>query len=374
MALGGATLLGFRAASVLSSRYLADISDSLVPLLVGGAAAGAATVGLAFVVRRQGLVGPSWLPNAVGAVVVLVGIVLATRPLWLVVRRSPDDPVSRVVAGLQLRQGLPVDGGRTYAERTVEWLSWWVGPIALGVALLVLAAAVAVLVRGRQAGRLPAWTGVLLVAAGSSALTLWRPGITPDHPWAERRLLIAICLAAVLVVAGAAWFLRQPWPPWTRWGSAGVALAALLVPTAVATWPHTLHRVEAGSVAAVEEACSGFEPGDVALMVDARAANEWPQVLRGQCGVPALSTTARLRDDPTALAKAVEQVSDHVETNGGRLVLVAAEGPEVITSLTGTEPDLLVDRTVLEDARLLEERPESLVPLRLALWSAAPNA
>ncbi len=56
---------------------------------------------------------------ATGAVLA-AGVVLATRPWWLVVRQSPNDPGSRVVAGLQRLQGLPVDGGRTYAEHTVH--------------------------------------------------------------------------------------------------------------------------------------------------------------------------------------------------------------------------------------------------------------
>jgi len=141
----------------------------------------------------------------------------------------------------------------------------------------------------------------------------------------------------------------------------------------VATVSHP-QRVEAGSLAAVEEACRGFAAGDVALMVDARAANEWPQVLRGQCGVPALSTTTGLRADPVALGAAVARVREHVEAEGRRLVLVAAEDPEALTALTGAEPDLLVDRAVLEDARLLEQRPEALVPLRISLWAAPASA
>ena len=72
------------------------------------------------------------LPDGRGVVVVLVGLYLASRPLWQVVRQDPNDPGSRVVAGMQARQGLPVDGGRTYAEQTVAWLSWYVGPVAAG--------------------------------------------------------------------------------------------------------------------------------------------------------------------------------------------------------------------------------------------------
>ena len=318
--------------------------------------------------------GPSWLPSAVGAAVAVVGVGLASRPLWQVVRQSPDDPGSRVVAGLQLRQGLPVDGGRTYAERSVEWLSWWVGPFALGVALLALVVALATATRRWQRRDPPAWAGALLVATVSTALTLWRPEITPDHPWAERRLVTALVLVVVLVVAAAAWLLRRPWPRPVRLTAAAVTLAALLVPTLVAAWPHLSHRPEQDSIVAVDQACAGFSEGDVALMVDARAANEWPQVLRGWCGVPALSTTASLRAHPAALAAAVDEVGAAVTEDGGRLVLVAAEGPQSLAPLTASSPRLLVDVTVQEDARLLVTRPDALVPLRIALWSATPNA
>lgn len=378
LGLAGASGVGVLAAVVLSSRYLADISASLVPLVVGGVLAGGLAAVLVGVARRRArdLTGPGWLPTAAGLGVLVVGAVLASRPLWQVVRQSPDDPGARYVAGLQLAQGLAVDGGRTYAERTGEWLAWWLGPLAPVVALLVLAAAAHVAVRRWQAGEPPAWLGALVVASGSTVLTLWRPGITPDHPWAERRLLVATVLVVVLVVAAASWVARRPTGRTARFGSAALVLLALLAPALLATWPHARHRVEAGSLDAVREACTGFEAGDVALVVDARAANEWPQVLRGQCGVPALATTGRLRVDPPALRLAVAEVGAAMAAQGGRLVLVAAQSPETITDLTGAQPRLLVDRTVLEDERVLQERPDALVPLRISLWTGpvTPNA
>jgi len=101
--------------------------------------------------------------------VVLAGLFLASRPLWQTVRQAADDPGSHVVAGLQLRQGLPVDGGRTYAEHSVVWMSWWVGPFALAIALVAAAVlahrAATAWVDGRE---LPAWAGPALVAVGST--------------------------------------------------------------------------------------------------------------------------------------------------------------------------------------------------------------
>jgi hypothetical protein len=384
LALLGATGVGLLAAAVLSPRYLADISSSLVPLAVAGALvlplAALAVAGGGGPSRRLARLAPARvldsarLPTVAALVVLVTGAVLASRPLWLVVRQSPGGPGASVVAGLQLRQGLPVDGGRTYAERTVEWLAWWVGPVALVVALLALAGAAAALVRQWQRGRPPPWAAALVVAAGSSALTLWRPAITPDHPWAERRLVLPIVLVVVLVVVAARWCLGRGLPAPLPQAAAAAVLATLLVPTVAASLPHLPHRVEDGSLAAVDEACAGFMPSDVVLLVDGRGAREWPQVLRGRCGVPALAASPRLWDDPAALAVAVTQVRGHVEATGRRLVLVAAEDPAGIARLSGAEPERLVDRTVMEDARLLVERPESLVPLRIVLWSVPATA
>ena len=44
-----------------------------------------------------------WLPRVLAAGVVVVGVVLASRPWWQVVRQSATDPGARVVAGLQAR-------------------------------------------------------------------------------------------------------------------------------------------------------------------------------------------------------------------------------------------------------------------------------
>jgi hypothetical protein len=307
--------------------------------------------------------------------VLLVGVFLASRPLWQTVRQSAADPGSRVVAGLQLRQGLPVDGGRTYAEQSVVWLSWWVGPAALVLALLAAALlahrAAATWVDGIE---LPSWTGPLLVALGSTALTLYRPGITPDHPWADRRLVIAVATVVLLVTGLTAvvtrWSARRLPASVLVVASSGCALA-LLVPTALATWPHRDEHVEEGQLTAVTQVCEAFRPGDVALMVDSRAANEWPQVLRGQCRVPALSTTSGLRRDPTAFFAAVGQVERAVEARGSNLVLVAADSEDALRALGVERVQRAVkpeDAVVREDPRLLEERPDSLVPLSIQVW------
>ncbi|HET7279703.1 MAG TPA: hypothetical protein VFJ22_16620 [Dermatophilaceae bacterium] len=379
MGAGIATAVAVAAGLALSSQYLGSIAGSLVPLVgLGVVMAILSWAGIAL--ARRGLRLPAlvqaWLPRTLAGVVLLVGVALASRPLWQVVRQSPDDPGSHVVAGLQQRQGLPIDGGRTYAEHTVTWLAWWVGPLALVIALVVLAALAhrgsSRWVEGR---RLAGWVGPLIVASGSTLLTLYRPGITPDHPWADRRLLFALPLVAVLVTCAAATLTRRATRrmpvPFMAVVSVGTSLA-LLVPTAMATWPHRAERVEAGELAAVDAVCRSVAPGDLLLMVDSRAANEWPPVLRGQCGVQALSTTSALRSDPAALRSAVAQVRAAASSRGHRLVLLAADSPASLAALGAGGIRQVANTSVLEDPRLLERRPDHLVTLRIDVWLGTP--
>jgi hypothetical protein len=363
------------AALGLSWQYLTSIAGSLLPLLALGVLIGGGSW-VALVLWRRGWRLPAvvvrWLPDAAAGLVVVAGLYLASRPLWQTVRQSPDDPGSRYVAGMQARQGLPADGGRTYAEQSVAWLSWYVGPVALVVALVVLAVLVRRAVLSAGSRRVDAWLPALFVAAGSTLLTLARPGITPDHPWADRRLLIALPLVVALVCVGLAWGLRRAAASGRRWVGALVAVvvaALVVVPAALATWPHRAGGVERGSLDAVDAVCGALAPGDVVLAVDSRAANEWPQVVRGMCGVPALSTTSGLRRDPEQLATTVATVSREVVSRGGRLVLLSADSADAITRLGG-DPVAVVDTTVREDEHVLEQKPSHTDPLPIRVWIA----
>jgi hypothetical protein len=379
---GAATVVSAAAALGLAYRYVGSIAASLVPLVLLGILLGLAAAAVVLLARR-GVRLPARvrdrLPGGAALLVLLAGVVLATRPLWSTERQSAADPGSRLVAGLQLRQGLPVDGGRTYAEQSLAWTAWWTGPVAVAIAFVVLAFAAHHLARAWVRGeRLPVWTGPYLVGLASVLLTWARPGITPDHPWADRRLFIVLPFVVVCVVMAAAWL--------TRWSTRRMSPAVLVVasvgtacvllgPEAMATLPHARERVELGSLEATRSVCRALEPGDVALMVDARAANEWPQVVRGTCGVPALSLTAAVRKSDTLRARAVEAVAGAVSRSGHHLVLLAAESPDVLTLPAGSAarvgpPVEAVDVLVREDARLLERRPDSTVALPLQVWLA----
>jgi hypothetical protein len=374
LGLGVATLVAAAWALLVSRPYLGEIGGSLLPL----AAAALVLVLVSLLwwwLAQRGTVVPDGvsrrLPGALAGLVLLAFVALATRPLWLVVRQNPDDPGSRVVAGLQLRQGLTVDGGRTYAEQTVAWLGWWVG---VPVLLLALAGAVLLAYRAGRVlvdGSVPAWLGPWVLAVGSTVLTLYRPGITPDHPWADRRMvpvvLPAVVPLATFVVAHVVRRARRRWPVSLLVVVAVLGPAALLVPPALANASFLSPRTENGEVAAVARACAAFEPGDTAVLLDSRAANEWTQVLRGPCSVPSLAL--RVRRGESVPASTLTLVVRSISDAGRRPLLVTAESPAPLVAL-GATPRQVVDLATFEDQRLLERRPDGLARLSVNLWIA----
>ncbi|MGI4896185.1 MAG: hypothetical protein ACRYF3_13835, partial [Janthinobacterium lividum] len=388
---GVAGLLAVIAALLTSRPYLASIAGSLLPLVAGlvvlalvcGVLVRLARTGR--LARRRGLTSPRLGPVLAGALA-LVLLVLASRPLWLVVRQDPADSGSKLVAALQQAQGLRIDGGRTYAEHSIDWIAWYSGwPL---VALAGAGAVVALLrlvpaLQGRTP--LPPWFAPYVIAIGSTLLTLYRPGITPDHPWADRRFVVVVLPAVVVfAIAAIAWItarlpaavarvlpVREPGDRVVPMVAVVVLAVLVVLPAVLATAPVAAQRTERGEVAAVERACSSFAAGDVAIAVDSRARNEWPQVLRGTCGVPSasivVSTAVGAIGSPQYLATltaAIERESARVRLAGHTPVLVAAGGAaDAVQTLRGlgvADPRVVSDLRTAEDERVLEERPDGV--------------
>jgi hypothetical protein len=268
---GGASLvlvgIGYLDLRLLSPGYLADLGNQF-SLLAGALAA---TVLLAVVIsfprawepvrrlvlrRRRGL-------SVVAAVAVaLVALLLTTRFLWLPgYALDPASGYADLVAGLQAREGMPVEPSRSYDDWSVRWISWY-----YGWPMVVLAfAGLAVLARRAVVRRDPRLLMVLTVVAAPSALYLWRISITPDQVWAMRRLLPVTLpgfLVASAVTLHALWQVRR-W--WTR------ATAALLAPV-VALFPLTtwndLVRVpeQGGRLAEIADVCAALPTDKVVYL------------------------------------------------------------------------------------------------------------
>jgi hypothetical protein len=324
------------------------------------------------------LAGRRWLPSrppprwvgTVAAAGVVVGLVaLVSRPLWYVGLGTGGSV--RFIESLQRAQGVAVDGNRNYAEQSVHWVSWYTGwpALVLAGAALALLTRYAVLgrrdpVSGTTAARWVLGLGLPVVSALS---VLWSPGITPDHPWADRRLvptvLPMVALLAIWAVAAAA----------RRWGPPALALGLVLVllPAAFGSRHLALSRTEAGEPQAVETACAAFAPGEVALMVDARGRQEWTAVLREVCDVPAFGVPGDGSDDAATRAEVTEVVA-RVRAAGGTPVLVAQSG-QPLPELTGKPPRRIVDLDTEEQRRELMHPSTGLAALSVELWRADPD-
>ena len=398
------------------SPYIDSVSSSLGPLVV----AGAVVVGVCAVavpagrqLERRWAVGgvpvparrvARALPAAAATVVGLVGVGLASRPLWLLDSREPYLPgMEQFVGALQSQQGLPVDGLRTYAEDTVTWLVWWLGPVTVALSLLATVALTAIGTRAvLSRGPLPVWLLPVVVGLAVTVVSLYRPAITPDHPWADRRYVTVtypfVVLTATAALARLAGRRQAPGPGSApgaasapgatsdpapasrsrpaRQALAGVLAAAALVPTALSTLPLATARTEVGQVAGTEAVCDALAaagPRPALLTVGFRARVEWAPVVRARCGVPLVGI-----EPPTAgaggesLGDVLARAAAGARANGYDPVVMVGDltSAQTVADQTGVTLPPVVSLVTQEPARLLEERPLATRDLPVDAWLA----
>ncbi|MGN9783629.1 hypothetical protein ACTMTF_19500 [Nonomuraea sp. ZG12] len=373
--LGGALLaglvagvgVGLLAAQLLARPYLDYLSRSVEPLLLICAAvllltlAGTVTAPLLARVRL-----PRRLPEAGAVLAVLVMAGLAVRPWLQTVRREPDNDedwrTHTFIEEIQKANGLPIDGTRLYFENSLHWVAWYIGVPALVLATL----AAAVLVRRLLKGGAPEWLLPLAVIGWTTVTTLLRPEITPDHPWAARRLVpIVIPGLILLAVWGAGWLReRGRGRRFQRW-IAPVSVLLLLAPPIVTSIGTAFTPVERGEEAAVAALCARIPPDASVLMVERVTGDRFTQVVRGRCGVP-VAMVERVTGD-TASKRDVRRLIERVRAVGRTPVVLGAERGQVSPYGTASQVMALVTR---QDERSLTERPNGTWSLRINVWMA----
>ena len=139
------------------------------------------------------------VPDAVGwiaaAFVAVVGF-----GLWFVRPRVQHmhTIASGLMSGLQQAAGVAVDPRRNYAERSLVWMTWYLGPILVAAAIIGAALLVRELLRGRMVFTLAA----LALLGPASAVYLWRPNISTDQIWVMRRFLFSALPLLTLLAFG----------------------------------------------------------------------------------------------------------------------------------------------------------------------------
>ena len=344
---GVATALGVLTGFGLSGGLLQERRSSLIPL--GLLAVGLVALASVMVVsaRRGGQ-----LPDGVRAMMPLLAAAL-------------------VVGGLGVLALL--------SSQALVWTSWWTGPYALAVTVVVVAVATHHLTRAwLRDERLPACTGPLALGLGATVLFWCSPSPGEATPWVSGGLVVALPLVIVCVTAAAAWVTRRSTRRLPTVAAVVVSVgtaAMLLVPEAAATLPHAGERVSSGQVAAVEQVCRAFGPSDVILMLDDRAADEWLPTVRATCDVPALSLATATRRDPVGRESALAAVAHAVSARGGRLVLMTAGSVAALTDSAGAStrmgvPITAVQVTLTEDPVHVTGRPQGLSSFPVRVWLA----
>jgi 4-amino-4-deoxy-L-arabinose transferase-like glycosyltransferase len=166
----------------------------------------------------------NWRPIAAGLFILVVGLILVSRPIWYQQFQSHQN---MLVAGLQQAEYSKVEP-RTYSEITTYWVSWYIGPIMAGFGLVGLAYAA---YRG-MADKTMALLCALFVILGTSLVYFIKPSITPDQIWASRRMLPVIMPGIAIFGAYALSLLadkiRFP-STFVRRSVIGLAIAGLMI-------------------------------------------------------------------------------------------------------------------------------------------------
>jgi hypothetical protein len=322
---------------LLSRPYLSEIRGSLLPLVLAGLLLFAATVITVLLRRSRGLpeLRTNWLPNAAAGLACAVTAAFVIRPYVQTVHAHLTARQMATMAAEQAAQHLPIQPTRTYYEISLHWVFWYIGVPAVVLATI----GAAVLARRCLRGQAPAWTLPLLCFAWIIVATLLRPSITPDQPWASRRLVPGVLPGFIVLALWAAswlvsWLRQRGTGPVLRSGAVAVLAAVLILP-AVKTTFGLAHRsggplgirivavgladkvTFSGEVAAVHDLCAAIPPNSSVLFISRGAGSELAQVVRGMCGVP---TAVVVQPDH----QRVQELIADIQRVGRRPVLLAS--------------------------------------------------
>ncbi|GAB3703742.1 hypothetical protein [Nocardiopsis oceani] len=374
--LGVGVVYGLVAGYGYSYPYLEYLSDSLHPLLIISAVVVFATVVLTAALWRYGLPHTErvrWLPNAMALITLLVMVGFAVRPLLWPDYGHGSDFTDQWVAAVQEMEGLPIEGSRTYYDMSLYWVGWYVG---LGTVLLGSLGAALVLRRLTQRRDFQ-WLLPAMLLVWTVATILLRPAITPDHPWASRRLIVLVIPAFILfAVWFVAWLTRycEAASRRARGGAlvrslpavvAASAAVSLLGPTLVTAASGAMgYRQDVGSAAETERLCASLPPDASVIVVDSDMAGGYMPLLRNVCGVP---TAALDEVGPESVGRVVSAVHQR----GRDAVLAGSEWDHVAEFTDASEEPERHFHVVAEmDPSTLMEPPTGHWTFTGSVWTA----
>ncbi|MFY9935005.1 MAG: hypothetical protein WAK82_44115 [Streptosporangiaceae bacterium] len=375
---------------LLTRPYLAANKSSVIPLALLGALVVVVTLAALPLLWKRSLpqVKSKRLLNVAGALPVLIICAFAIRPYVHQAHAAQSKATKHVIASYQRDNHQPISPTRTYAEISLHWVFWYIGLPAVILATL----AAVLLTRRCLRGQAPLWTLPLLTFGWAIVTFLYRPAITPDQPWASRRLVPAVLPGFILLaVWGSSWLIR-----WLREHGyaglpsavAGVVLAvALVLPGTMTTFGLGVRTggplgvtltadglafktTYWGELGAVEGMCSDIPKNSSVVIVDGPIADRFEQIVRGMCGYPTVRytpTAGGLR--PPSPAR-LEKVVQGIRRAGRRPVLLGASASE-LKPYGGLAKEVMNLHTQMDTSTLVTP-PKTTKPLKLTVWLSEP--
>lgn len=307
--------------------------------------------------RRWVLAHKQGLAGAGAAVVGVVAVFFASRPLWMVNHNVPAHTgYSHHVQTLQENAHMAIDSTRSYDESSLSWHAWY-----YGWPMVVLAAVgLAIVLHRVVARRDPRLALVFGVVVAPSLLYLWAVNITPDQIWAMRRFLpvtIPGFLIAAAVTLDALWSMRSQF---LRMCAVVGAVVVAVFPAL--TWGPDIVSVEQdGRLPELHTACAAIGDDPVVYVQSTNAAPPYLATLRTVCDVEVVRSFEFLsRTDLQAIRQAW----------GGQDVKVVTFVPRSVAWPDGIVPDPLRTTTITSWRERLQNLPYRADETESELWVA----
>lgn len=362
-----------------SPRYLSDLgsevtlvaaglgTSGLVAVLVAASGSGRLRAVADGLSERLAPMRPRLALAAVVAVVLVGAFAWFIRPYLGPDRLDRGGAGWRVMESIQVHEGLDPDGTRTYAERSLDRINWYTGPVAVAAGIAGLAVLAWRLVGSRL--RDVEWVVVGLVVP-CLVLYVYAPSIYSDHPWMIRRY-VPTAIPGLLVFSGVVVTALVRWerPPRALRTVAAAAIAVGLVAfPAEVTWPLRSASWQAGGREGIERLCETFDPDDLAVLAaDASTALTLLPAVRSFCDVEAVGLAPEI--DAAAGAPVIDEVREVVAPEG-REVEVVAPTREVLETLAPGAVDLRTVRILQTSAvgTTIGRAPEAVGDHTLTVW------
>lgn len=237
-----------------------------------------------------------------------------------------------LLAAWTLRAGhlwWPKEPANSYADQTMKWMGWYLGPVPVALAVVGLC----ILVYRAISKSSPTPLVVLVMAGAVSVLYLWNPNNSADQVWVMRRfttctlplLMLAAGVAVEVSADQIARYVREPgWPK--RFVSLSAA-AFVAFPLSV-SFPVRKFSAYSGSLAMVKQICSAVGPNSAVLFAYSIPPTGFDgytllQPIRDWCGVPAAALN-------TAIPEAQLYAMAGAFHEQGRTLWILGDTPAVV--------------------------------------------